>query len=223
MTRRQWARWGVLAGTLWASGCNGGGTQPPGPPADLMPSGGGGQSWYFNNPLPTPLSVTVFDVSGRPVPGVVVTWTVTPGTGVGAVNPAQSTTDANGIASTSDSVGSNTTQRVSATVSGLPSAASFTEIATAPPTSATVSLENFAFNPKNSVVQTGGTVTWMWNDGTAFHTLNFNVNDPTPRPLDTPQQQSGSVAFTFTTVGSYPFFCLLHQAQGMTGKLTVVH
>ena len=86
-----------------------------------------------------------------------------------------------------------------------------------------MSLENFAFSPQNSVVQTGGTVTWTWNDGTAFHTLNFNVNDPTPRPPDTPQQQSGSVAFTFTTVGSYPFFCLLHQAQGMTGKLTVVH
>ena len=24
-------------------------------------------------------------------------------------------------------------------------------------------------------------------------------------------------------VGTYPFFCLLHQAQGMTGKVTVVH
>jgi len=222
MKRRQWARLGVLA-TLWASGCNGGGTQPPGPPADLMPSGGGGQSWYFNNPLPTPLSVTVLDLSGRPVPGVVVMWAVTSGASSGAVNPVQSTTSALGIASTNDSVGSGTIQRVSATVNGLLSAASFTEVATAPPTSATVSLENFAFNPKNSVVQTGGTVTWMWNDGTAFHTLNFNVNDPTPRPLDTPQQQSGSVAFTFTTVGSYPFFCLLHQAQGMTGKLTVVH
>src|SRR5437763_6814674 len=223
MTRQHLARWGMLVGTVWASGCNGGGTQPPGPPADLMPSGGDGQSWYFNNPLPTPLSVTVFDVSGRPVPGVVVTWTVTPGAGSGAVNPVQSTTSALGIASTNDSVGSGTIQRVSATVNGLLSAASFTEIATVPPTSATVTLENFAFNPQNSVVQTGGTVTWMWNDGTAFHTLNFNVNDPTPRPPDTPQQTSGSVAFKFTTVGSYPFFCLLHQAQGMTGKVTVVH
>jgi plastocyanin len=223
MKRRQWAWWGVLVGTVWASGCNGGGTQPPGPPADLVPSGGAGQNWYFNNPLPTPLSVTVSDVSGRPVPGVVVTWTVTSSPGSGAVNPAQSTTDANGVASTSDSVGSSTIQRVSASVSGVPSSADFTEVATTPPTSAAVSLTNSAFSPKNSVVQTGGTVTWTWNDGATLHTLNFNPTDPTPRPADTPQQASGSVAFSFTTVGTYAFFCSIHQAQGMTGKLTVVH
>jgi plastocyanin len=223
MKRRQWAWWGLVVGALSASGCKGDGTQPVGPPADVVPRGGDGQNWYFNNPLPTPLSVTVLDLSGRPVPGVVVLWAVTSGAGSGAVNPVQSTTSALGIASTNDSVGSGTIQRVSATVTGLPSPASFTEVATAPPTSAAVSLENFAFNPQNSVVQTGGTVTWTWNDGTAFHTLNFNVNDPTPRPPDTPQQQSGSVPFTFTTVGTYPYFCLIHQAQGMTGKLTVVH
>ena len=223
MTRRHWLPWTLLVGALCVSGCNSGGTQPVGPASDIVPSGGDGQNWYFNNPLPTPLSVTVLDLSGRPVPGVVVMWAVTSGAGSGGVNPVQSTTSALGIASTNDSVGSGTIQRVSATVNGLLSAASFTEVATAPPTSAAVSLENFAFNPQNSVVQTGGTVTWTWNDGTAFHTLNFNVNDPTPRPPDTPQQQSGSVVFTFTTVGSYPYFCLLHQAQGMTGKLTVVH
>ena len=223
MIRRRWVRWGLVVGALSAFGCNNDGTQPAGPPTDVVVGGGDGQNWYFNNPLPTPLSVTVFDASGRPVPGIAVMWTVTPGAGSGAVNPAQSTTDANGIASTNDSLGSGTIQRVSATVSGLPSAASFTEVATAPPTSAAVTLQNFAFNPQNSVVQTGGTVTWTWNDGNAFHTLNFNANDPTPRPPDTPQQTSGSVLFTFTTVGTYPFFCLLHQAQGMTGKVTVVH
>ncbi|PYP53170.1 MAG: hypothetical protein DMD45_02085 [Gemmatimonadetes bacterium] len=222
MTLQRVGDWGALLSTLLASGCNGGETQPPGPPADLTPSGGG-QSWYFNNPLPAPLGVTVFDVSGRPVPGVVVTWTVTSGDSSGAVNPAQSTTDANGIASTTDSVGSSTIQRVSATVTGLLSPATFTEFATTPPTSAAVSLENFAFNPQNSVVQTGGTVTWTWNDGTANHTLNFNSNDPTPRPPDKPQQASGSVVFTFTTVGTYNFFCAIHQYQGMAGKLTVVH
>src|SRR6266513_4104471 len=185
MTRRQWARGGVMAGTLWASGCNGGGTQPPGPPADLMPSGGGGQSWYFNHPLPMPLSVTVFDVSGRPVPGVVVTWTVTPGTGVGAVNPAQSTTDANGIASTSDSVGSNTTQQVSATVSGLPSAASFTEIATSAPTDVGVSVTSFVFTPRDTMVQSGGTVTWTWNSGTIQHNVTY-VSGPTSLPTNSP-------------------------------------
>jgi len=223
MTRRHWRPWTLLVGALCVSACNGDGTQPVGPASDIVPRGGDGQNWYFNNPLPTPLSVTVLDLSGRPVPGVVVMWAVTSGAGSGAVNPVQSTTSALGIASTNDSVGSGTIQRVSATVNGLLSAASFTEVATAPPTSAAVSLENFAFNPKNSVVQTGGTVTWTWNDGTAVHTLNFNATDPTPRPADTPQQATGSVTFTFTTVGTYSFFCAIHQAQGMTGQLTVVH
>ena len=134
MKRRQWASWGVLVGAVCASGCKGDSTQPPGPAADLMPSGGNGQSWYFNNPLPTPLRVTVSDLSGRPVPGVVVLWAVSSGSG--AVSPTQSTTDASGEASTTDSLGSATIQRVSATVTGLPSAANFTEFATTPPTSA---------------------------------------------------------------------------------------
>ena len=220
MKRRQWVRWGLLA-ALWASGCNGGDTQPPGPPADVVPSGGAGQNWYFNNPLPTPLSVTVSDLSGRPVPGVVVMWTVE--SGGGAVIPVQSTTDANGIASTSDSVGLSTIQRVSAAVDGVPSPASFNEAATSAPTSAAVSLQSLAFNPQNSVVQTGGTVTWMWNDGAIGHNVKFNATDPTPHPADSPTQATGTETFTFTTVGSYAFFCSVHQAHGMTGKVTVVH
>jgi len=40
----------LLAGvSAWA--CSGDSTQPPGPPLDLMKSGGDGQSWYFNNRL----------------------------------------------------------------------------------------------------------------------------------------------------------------------------
>ena len=85
MTRRRLVPSGVLVSAFWAAACNGGGTHPPGPPADLVP-GGGGQSWYFNNPLPAPLSVTVLDIDGRPVPGVVVMWTVTSGDSSGAVN-----------------------------------------------------------------------------------------------------------------------------------------
>ena len=78
----------LLAGvSAWA--CSGNSTQPPGPPTDLVLSGGDGQNWYFNNPLPTALSVTALDVDGRAVPGVVVTWSV--GSGGGAVSPVQST------------------------------------------------------------------------------------------------------------------------------------
>jgi len=217
MTRRQWARWGVLVGILWASGCNGGGTQPPGPPSDVMPSGGDGQNWYFNNPLPTPLRVTVVDLSARPVPGVVVMWAASSGSG--AVSPVQSTTDASGEASTTDSVGSATIQRVSATVTGVPSAANFTEVATTPPTSAAVSLQNLAFNPNSVVVQSGGTVTWTWNDGAIGHNVTFTSGPA--RPPDAATRDSGTYALPLTTVGTYGYHCTIHPT--MTGSVTVVH
>src|SRR5438477_12875503 len=114
MTRRHWRPWTLLVGALCVSACNGDGTQPVGPASDVVPRGGNGQNWYFNNPLPTPLSVTVLDLSGRPVPGVVVLWAVTSGDSSGGVSPEQSTTSVLGIASTNDSVGSSTIQRVSA-------------------------------------------------------------------------------------------------------------
>ena len=56
MTLTRWNRRFALGMALLGLACggDGGGTQPPGPPADLVKSGGDGQSWYFNNPLPLP-------------------------------------------------------------------------------------------------------------------------------------------------------------------------
>src|SRR5207237_1401502 len=128
----------LVAGvSAWA--CNGNGTQPAGSPFDLLKSGGDAQNWYFNNPLPTPLSVTAIDVSGQPVPGVVVTWAVT---GEGGVSPAQSTTNASGVASTIDSLGSSTVQTGSASFTGLSNAPTCTEIASATPPALGVSTPN---------------------------------------------------------------------------------
>src|SRR2546425_1564718 len=171
------AAWGVVSGAL-ACGGNGGGTTPPGPPVDLLKTpAGDNQNWYFNNPLPTALSVTAVDVDGRAVPGVVITWAVT--SGDGAVTPMQSTTQANGVASTTDSVGSATLQRVSATFSGLAGPATFTEAATTPPTAATVSVEDNHFTPQNSVVQTGGSVKGE-RARRAGHNLTLTLGPPPP-------------------------------------------
>src|SRR5437867_469354 len=140
MTLRRWNRRFALGMALLGLACDGdgGGTQPPGPPADLVKSGGDGQSWYFNNPLPTALSVTAVDVDGRAVPGVVITWAVA--SGGGSVTPTQSTTNANGVATTTDSIGGSTIQMVNATFTGLAGPVSFTEQATTPPTAAAVNV-----------------------------------------------------------------------------------
>jgi len=139
MVVARWNRSYTLGVGLLALAC-GGGTQPPGPPAELVITGGDAQSWYFNNPLPKPLSVTALDASGRAVPGVVITWAVTRGDG--GVNPGQSTTDASGVAETTDSVGSSTIQTVSATFTGLLSPVSFTAHATTPPAANSVDIAN---------------------------------------------------------------------------------
>src|SRR5256885_16947868 len=89
----------------WA--CNADTTQPR-PPSDLVVSGGDAQSWYFDNPLPVPLSVIAVDPGGEPVAGGVVTWSAAQGAGAGS--PAQRTTNANGAPGPLDSIGSSTLQ-----------------------------------------------------------------------------------------------------------------
>jgi len=203
-----------------ASGCNNDSTQPPGPASDLVKSGGDGQSWYFDNPLPTPLSVTALDLDGRGVPGVVVMWSVAAGGG-GAVSPLQSTTNASGVATTTDSVGSSTIQTVNATFTGLSGPVSFTEHATTPPTAASVAVADFSFSPQAVVIQTGGMVTWTWS-GAAPHNVTYD-GGPTPLPASSDTKTgSGTHQSTITTVGRYTYHCTVHPTQ-MTGSVTVVH
>jgi plastocyanin len=213
-------RWSTLAAAVVTARCNGGGsTAPPGPPTYLLKHAGDAQSWYFNNPLPVQLSVQALDAFNRGVPGVVVNWTTVSG---GGVSPAQSVTDTGGVASTTDSLGSASPQTVTATpsISTLPTLTFISGGAT-PPTSAAVSLKSTAFNPQSVVVQTGGTVTWTWNDSPTAHNLNFQSTDPTPHPPGSPTQATGTQTSPFTTVGTYHFFCNIHP--GMTGTLNVVH
>src|SRR5437773_5297920 len=224
MTLRRWNRRFALGMALLGLACggDGGGTTPPGPPVDLLKNpAGDGQSWYFNNPLPTSLSVTAVDVDGRAVPSVVITWAVA--SGGGTVTPTQSTTNANGVATTTDSVGGSTIQIVSATFTGLAGPVSFTEHATTPPTSAAVSVNDNVFSPASAVIKTGGTVTWTWaGSPLVIHNVTY-TGGPTPRPANGPNQAGGSGTFqsTITTVGKYDYTCTNHA--GMNGTVTVVN
>ena len=216
MTLRRWNRRFALGMALLGLACggDGGGTQPPGPPADLVKSGGDGQSWYFNNPLPTALSVTAVDVDGRAVPGVVVTWAVTTSNG-GGVNPPQSTTNASGVATTADSIGAVTLQNVT----GLAGPVSFTEHATTPPTAAAVNVGDNFFDKASVVVQVNHTVTRAWS-GMNPHTVSFTGGPESGTPAGTPQT-SGTYQRTFTSTGTFSYFCRVHGS--MTGTVTVVH
>ena len=137
MTLLRWHRLGALGVGLLTLACDSDSTEPPGPPAEVVKSGGDGQTGYFNNPLPVPYSVTVRDANGRAVPGVSVDWTFV--TGGGSLSPDPSTTNANGVASTIHTLGTATTYVVNATVTGLPPV-TFSTTASAPPTTGSVRL-----------------------------------------------------------------------------------
>jgi plastocyanin len=78
---------------------------------------------------------------------------------------------------------------------------------------AKVAIDNFTFNPKELRVTAGTTVTWTNRDD-----IPHTVVDPQKfrsKPLDT----DGAFSFTFTTPGTYTYFCSLHPH--MTGVIVV--
>ena len=204
---------------LACGGDGGGGRGPctPGAATQLVKTGGDAQSWYFNNPLPAALSVTARDANNCAVPGVVVNWAVA--SGGGAVNPTQSATGTTGVAATADSIGSTSPQTVTATFTGLAAPVTFTATASAPPTSAAVSVNDNVFSPGSAVIQSGGTVTWTWA-GQNIHNLTFG-GGPTPQPANQGNQVTGTAQRTLTTVGSYSYTCTNHF--NMNGTVRVVH
>jgi plastocyanin len=201
-----------VAGALLALGCAAG-TEPARQATHLAKTGGDGQSWYFDNALPLPYTVTALDAGDQPVPGVMVDWSVT--AGAGSVDPVRSATDAAGMASTVHTLDpTSAVQSVTASSGGLP-AVTFTAAATAPSTADSVAVRDDFFDHANVVVKVNGTVTWTWG-GANFHSVTFGSGTPSS---DT--QTSGTYSLTFSTPGTFHYFCRVHG--GMTGNVTVVH
>jgi amicyanin len=77
-----------------------------------------------------------------------------------------------------------------------------------------VAIDNFTFNPQKLTVKAGATVTWTNMDDIphAVAAVNKQFRSKT---LDTDDAYS----FTFTTPGSYEYFCSLHPH--MTGTIMV--
>jgi amicyanin len=78
---------------------------------------------------------------------------------------------------------------------------------------ASVKISNFTFSPPQITIKAGTSVTWI-NEDDIPHTV---VSPPTVRskPLDT----DDTFSFTFTTPGTYKYFCSLHPH--MTGTIVV--
>ena len=78
---------------------------------------------------------------------------------------------------------------------------------------ATVKIGNFTFGPQELKVKSGTTVTWT-NEDDIPHTV-VSPNNFRSKALDSEDKFS----FTFTTPGTYKYFCSLHPH--MTGTIVV--
>jgi plastocyanin len=77
-----------------------------------------------------------------------------------------------------------------------------------------VTIDNFSFTPQQITVKAGDTVTWANHDDIP-HTVTSTTKTFNSKALDT----DDNFAFTFTTPGSFSYFCALHPH--MTGSIVV--
>ncbi len=120
--------------TPLVAGC---GTEPPTLPESTVIEqvSGNGQTMSAGQTAAAPLAVRVRTAAGAPLPGVIVSWSVTTGTGT---VPATSQTGADGIATATYQAGTTTGSRfIAATLSGASGSpvAFFVDVTAGPPSS----------------------------------------------------------------------------------------
>jgi plastocyanin len=106
------------------------------------------------------------------------------------------------------------TATVLSAVAGLVLAASV-QFARADGPTSTVSIDNFSFGPQTLTVKAGTTVTWTNKDDIPHGIASSNSAFKKSQALDTDE----SYSFTFTTAGTYQYFCYLHPH--MVGSIVV--
>jgi plastocyanin len=88
-------------------------------------------------------------------------------------------------------------------------------VARAQAAATTVSIDNFTFTPQTTTVRAGTTVTWTNKDDIPHGIAATNNAFTRSKALDT----DDSFSFTFTTPGTYQYFCYVHPH--MTGSIVV--
>jgi plastocyanin len=213
----------VLVPALLAA-CGGGGGGPgPGPSgltvAKATPSGDG-QSAAPGAALANPIRIVVLR-GGAPEAEAAVTWS----TSEGSLNPASDSTDANGIAGSTwtlgPAAGAQSAQAAVSGAAGSPQTFSATAVVPGPPGSS-ISVINNQFNPADVTVPAGTTVTWTWSTAAANH--NVTPDDTEPPRSGNPRNGPFTFSHTFDTPGTYGFYCEIHGGPGgagMSGTVTV--
>ncbi len=82
-----------------------------------------------------------------------------------------------------------------------------------------VSIQGMAFAPGSLTVAVGTTVTWTNHDGVAHTVTSGAPGSPSGAFSSGNLAQNGTFSHTFTTAGSFPYFCAIHT--GMRGTIVV--
>lgn len=222
----------LLTGALAACGSNdgsnlGGGPDPAALSAAASEPSGNGQSGPAGQDLANPLRIVVLR-GAIPAAGAVVNWSAT---GAGAsMTPSSSTTGADGISTSVWHLGTAAgTQSAQATVSGADgSPVRFTATATGNPGGGPSPVEiqlvtdgsDNRFDPASVTIPAGTTVTWRWVSG--FHNV-MPTGNPTFTGNGAPVSPPTTFSQTFSTPGTYLYFCVVHgtPSSGMRGTIVV--
>jgi plastocyanin len=210
---------------------NGGNGPPDEDPLEVAAtptSSGNGQTGPPGAALPAPLRV-VITRAADPQQGVEVTWGTTSG---GSLDPTTSTTGADGVASSTWTLGPTAgAQSATATVADAEgSPVTFTGTAEdgepPPPADATIQVLGPSggnrFSPADVTIQAGQTVEWVWPSGAVGH--NVAPDDDEPASSGPLANGPETYSYTFDTPGTYNFYCVAHGGPGgagMSGTVTV--
>ena len=88
--------------------------------------------------------------------------------------------------------------------------------ATAPDSTATVTVGDSAFTPSSVTIAAGGTVTWTW---TGKNSHNVTFSDSTIQA--SPTQTTGTFSHTFPTAGTFGYFDSVSGSAVMSGSVVV--
>jgi plastocyanin len=217
----------AACGDYSGSDLGGGGPDPAARSAQRADPSGNRQTGSVGQDLDAPVRIVVLR-AGEPEAGAIVTWS-SPANGA-SLTPAVDTTGPDGISASiwhlGDQPGTQTSQAI---VAGGADGAPVSFSATAagpdggPPGAVEVQLLSSGgnrFEPANVTVAVGTTVTWTWVGG--FHDVT-SAGNPSFSSSGAPVAPPRSFSHTFTTPGTYLYFCSVHgsPSSGMRGTIVV--
>jgi len=177
-------------------------------------------------------------VTANPCPTTVPSATTTTAHGsTTTTSPAATTTTTQGSTTTTSPAATTTTAHASTTttspeVTTTTTPSTSTTTTTMGPTTHTVHVgpsETFTFSPSSLTINVGDTVQWVWDSD--VHTVTsgaectadgmFCSPNDTNCASGTTSNAGATYEHTFTTAGTFSYFCTPHCTLGMVGSITV--